>query len=121
MANGDTAIIDSSMIIDRGEMGYIVMDTNSGTVFASASFKAGEFDLSIFAPGLTMECSSSGLWFLYFDDSLYTNSLTSADYQIQQLGEKFIPDTIARKKDLDEAISLLDSTLAFAIGSGVIV
>ena len=91
MANGEIAIIDSSMIIDMGEMGYLVMDTNNGIVFAFVSFGAGEFDLSMFVPGLTLECSSSGLWFMYGGDSFYTNSLVGTDYQIKQLDPKYIP------------------------------
>ena len=91
MTYGDVAIIDASMIIDMGEIGYMIMDTNKGEVFASVSFKSGAFDLSMFAPGLIIECPSAGLWFLWASDSEYTKSLTGTDYKLKQLDPKYIP------------------------------
>ena len=65
----------------------------------------------------------AGIWFAKMSVGgavmMQTTSLTSPDTLVP-IDEKFIPDTIARKSDLDAAISSLDSALTSAIGSGVL-
>jgi hypothetical protein len=124
--------------IENGETSYTITE-DSCIVFAdNGSYLVGE-DLNIIVClddntvlpltelmgiGGDIVCPEAGIWFTQIAADgvviAQTTSLRLPDTLVP-INEKFVPDTIARKKDLDEAISSLDSALAFAIGSGVIV
>jgi hypothetical protein len=74
--------------------------------------------------GFSITFPETGVWFLSapaMGTDVYTKSLTCESVvDVKQIDEKFIPDTIARKSDLNNAISALDSALTSAIGNGVL-
>ena len=128
--NYTTYTITNDMFVDFGEIGYMIM--SGSTVLASVSFVAGEYDLSMFMPGLTLEAPCAGLWFISSARSIdYTYSITGSDYQLKQLDPKYIPANLDfdlsdyyTKVEVDESISnaihSIDSALTSAVGSGVL-
>ena len=71
--------------------------------------------LSFPNPNMTTTYATKGI---YFAEGV--TEIRSAKGSIKQIEEKFIPDTIARKNDIDEAIQSIDTAIASAIGSGVV-